>query len=67
MELVKNDCQLFWNNIEFIAAEKTLIYFVKRLNLLNNFKGADIVEVNPDKDICGITVKLGAKLLSEMI
>ena len=44
-----------------------IIYFVKRLKLLNNFKGADIVEINPDLDINNITVKLGAKLLAEMI
>ena len=43
-----------------------LIYFVKRLKLLNNFRGADIVEINPDKDINNITVKLGARLLGEM-
>ena len=44
-----------------------LIYFVKRLSLLDNFKGADVVEINPDKDVKGMTVKLGAKLLAEMI
>ena len=44
-----------------------IIYFIKRLKLLNNFRGADIVEINPDKDINGMTVKLGAKLLAEMI
>jgi len=48
-------------------SSRDLIYFVKRLTLLNNFKGADIVEINPDKDINGMTVKLGAKILSEMI
>lgn len=44
-----------------------LIYFVKRLSLLKNFKGADIVEINPSLDFNNMTVKLGAKLLSEMI
>ena len=48
-------------------SSRDLIYFVKRLSLLDNFRGADIVEINPDKDINNITVKLGAKLLSEMI
>lgn len=48
-------------------SSRDLIYFIKRLVLLQNFKGADIVEINPDKDINGMTVKLGAKLLSEMI
>lgn len=48
-------------------SSRDLIYFVKRLSLLKNFRGADIVEINPSRDINGITVKLGAKLLSEMI
>ncbi|MDD5191816.1 MAG: arginase family protein [Candidatus Nanoarchaeia archaeon] len=48
-------------------SSRDLIYFLKRLKLLNNFKGADIVEINPDKDVNGMTVKLGAKLLAEMI
>ena len=46
---------------------RELIYFLKRLRLLDNFKGADIVEINPSKDVNGMTVKLGAKLLAEMI
>jgi len=48
-------------------SSRDLIYFIKRLSLLDNFRGADIVEINPDKDVNNITVKLGAKLLSEMI
>lgn len=47
-------------------SSRELIYFLQRLTLLSNFKGADIVEINPDKDN-GSTVKLGAKLLSELI
>ncbi len=48
-------------------SSRDLIYFVKRLRLLGNFRGADIVEINPDKDTNRMTIKLGAKLLSEMI
>ncbi len=48
-------------------SSRDLIYFIKRLSLLDNFKGADIVEINPDKDINKQTIKLGAKLLAEMI
>jgi len=48
-------------------SSRDLIHFLKRLKLLDNFRGADIVEINPDMDINGITVKLGAKLLAEMI
>jgi len=48
-------------------SSRELIYFLQRLTLLKNFKAADIVEINPDKDEGGRTVKLGAKLLVEMI
>ena len=44
-----------------------LIYFIQRLSLLNNFKGGDIVEINPNKDINNITLKLGARLIAEML
>lgn len=46
---------------------REMIYFLQRLSLLSNFKAADIVEINPDKDPGGRTIKLGAKLLAEMI
>jgi agmatinase len=46
---------------------RDLIYFIKRLKLLKNFKGADIVEINPKLDFNNITVKLGAKIVSELI
>jgi len=48
-------------------SSRELIYFIKRLSLLNNFRGGDIVEINPDLDNRNMTVKLGAKILSEMI
>jgi len=48
-------------------SSRDLIYMARRLSMLENFRGADIVEINPDKDVNKITVKLGAKLLSEMI
>ena len=48
-------------------SSRELIYFIKRLCLLKNFKGADIVEINPLRDINNMTVKLGAKILGEMI
>jgi len=46
---------------------KDLIYFIKRLALLKNFRGASIFNINPDLDVNGMTVKLGAKLLGEMV
>jgi agmatinase len=48
-------------------SSRDLIYFIKRLKLLKNLKGCDIVEINPSLDTRGITVKLGAKILSELI
>jgi len=48
-------------------SSRDLIYFIKRLSLLDNFRGADIVEINPDKDKENLTVQLGAKILSELI
>jgi len=45
---------------------RELIYFLQRLKLLKNFRGGDIVEINPAKDKDGRTVKLGAKLIVEM-
>jgi len=47
-------------------SSRDLLYFLERLMLLRNFKMGDIVEVNPEKDINGITVKLASKLLVEM-
>ncbi|MBT4166445.1 hypothetical protein HOE04_05385 [archaeon] len=44
-----------------------LIYFIKRLRLLKNFRGGDIVEINPLKDVNGMTVRLGARLLGEIV
>jgi arginase len=44
-----------------------MIYLVKRLKLLKNFKGAGIFGINPEKDLNSITLKLGAKLIAEMI
>ena len=46
---------------------RDIIYFIKRLKLLKNLKGADIVEINPKLDFNDMTVKLGAKILSELI
>ncbi len=48
-------------------SSRELLYFIQRLTLLKNFKAADIVEIIPKKDINGITTKLGAKILSELM
>ncbi len=46
---------------------RDLIYFVQRLKLLKNLKRADIVEVNPEKDVNDMTTKLAAKIIAELI
>ena len=47
-------------------SSRDLIYFLQRLLLLPNFKGGDIVEINPEIEQ-EKTIKLGAKILSEML
>tara|TARA_Y100000034_G_scaffold119266_1_gene160866 strand:+ start:15464 stop:16270 length:807 start_codon:yes stop_codon:yes gene_type:complete len=46
---------------------REFIYLIQRINKIKNFKAVDIVEINPDKDKNNLTVKLGAKILSELI
>lgn len=46
---------------------RQLIYFLQRLNILKGVRIIDIVEINPDKDFNDITVKLGSKILGEII
>lgn len=48
-------------------SSRDIIYFVKRLSLLKNFRGGDIVEVDVSKDINEMTSRLAAKILSEMV
>jgi len=68
MDCVDPGFALGVNNIEAGGmSSRELIYFLKRLSLLDNFRGADVVEINPSKDINEMSVKLGAKLIAEMI
>jgi agmatinase len=46
---------------------RELLYFLKRLKLLKNLKIVDLVEINPDVDLNEMTVKLGAKILTEIV
>jgi len=46
---------------------RQFIYLIQRINKVKNLKALDIVEINPEKDQIGITVKLGAKILSELL
>jgi len=46
---------------------RQFIYLIQRLNKIKNLRAVDIVEINPEKDKEGLTVKLGAKILGELI
>ncbi|MFH1505573.1 MAG: arginase family protein [archaeon] len=45
---------------------RELLYFVHRIKKLKNLKMADIVEINPKKDLNDMTSKVAAKLLVEL-
>lgn len=46
---------------------RQFLYLIQRLNKVKSLRGVDIVEINPDKDRGELTIKLGAKILSELI
>ena len=46
---------------------RQFLYLIQRINKLKNLKAIDIVEINPKKDKENMTVKLGAKILGELI
>lgn len=48
-------------------SSQEILYFIRRVNLLKNLRFMDIVEVNPSKDINGITVELTNKILLELM
>ena len=48
-------------------SSRELLYFVQRLKILKNLFAIDLVEINPDKDINELTIKLGARILGELI
>ena len=46
---------------------RQFIYIIQRMAKMKNLGGIDLVEINPDKDIGGLTIKLGAKIISELL
>ncbi|HTY43997.1 MAG TPA: arginase family protein, partial [Patescibacteria group bacterium] len=46
---------------------RQFIYLIQRMNKIKNLRAIDIVEINPEKDRDDMTVKLGAKILSELL
>ena len=48
-------------------SSRDFVYLIQRINKVKNLKAVDIVEINPLKDKDNMTVKLGAKILSELV
>jgi len=48
-------------------SSREFIYLIQRINKVKNLRAVDIVEINPEKKGREMTVKLGAKILSELI
>lgn len=48
-------------------SSREFIYIIQRLNKIKRLRGVDLVEINPKIDMNNMTVKLGAKILSELI
>lgn len=46
---------------------RQFLYLIQRIKKIKTLRAIDIVEINEKKDKDGITVKLGAKILSELI
>ncbi len=46
-------------------SSREIIDYVQKLRLMKNLRWVDMVEINPDKDINRMTLKLGAKLVWE--
>lgn len=43
------------------------VYIISRLSMMKNLRAFDIVEVNSEEDKTGLTVKLAAKLVAELL
>lgn len=46
---------------------RQFLYLIQRLNKIKNLRAIDIVEINPERAGAEMTVKLGAKILAELI
>ena len=47
-------------------SSRELLYLVKRLKMLKNLQRVDLVEVNPERDVQGMTCKLAAQIIAEL-
>lgn len=48
-------------------SSRELLYFISRLKKMRNLGMIDIAEINPKKDINGVTVMLGVKIIGEVL
>ena len=46
---------------------RQILYLIQRINKIKTLKAVDIVEINPEKDRDNVTVKLGGKILGEVL
>ena len=44
-----------------------MLYIASRINKMKNLRAVDLVEINPDKDKDGITVKLGREIIKKFL
>ena len=48
-------------------SSQEILYFIRRLKLLKNFRRIDLVEICPQKDVNEMTVRLGARIICEFL
>lgn len=48
-------------------SSRELFYFLDRLKKLNNIKMVDLVEINPEKDINDMTLKIGKEIVKRLV
>ncbi len=46
---------------------RQFIYLIQRIRKMKNLRAVDLVEINPEKDKDNLTVKLGAKIIVELV
>lgn len=48
-------------------SSREFLYLIQRINKIKTLRAVDITEINPEKDTDNKTIKLGAKILSELL
>lgn len=48
-------------------SSREILYIIQRLRVMKNFGMAEVVEVNPKKDVNGMTVRLAARVVRELV